>query len=203
MATVAPAAAGCRELAPELHRQPTAAEWERIESREVVHWMFEIEGSPIKEGVALGLVEAPPERVFAVVTDNGRFAEFMPYVEASTLETLPDGTLVNFQRLDLPWPVNDREYKVALVNTADAAGEPPLWESAWTRVEGFGNIAESRGSWRIWPCGEASLVEYQVVTDPGGSIPTFLKNSATRRSLGRLIEAVRERVDDPSYDAGG
>ena len=181
-------------------RQPTADEWRSIDDREVVSWMTEVEGSPIKEGVALGLVEAPPERVFAVVTDNARFAEFMPYVETSTVEETADGALINFQHLDLPWPISDREYEIALVNEAVADAEPPIWQSTWTHVKGFGNIEESRGAWRIFACGEAALVEYQVLTDPGGRIPNYFKNKATRKSLSRLIEAVRERVGHPSYD---
>ncbi len=195
--------ADCRQLGPQLRRQPTTEQWERIEGMAVVDWLTEIEGSPVKEGMAVGLVEAPPERVFRVVTDNARFAEFMPFVELSTVETLADGSLVNLQSLDLPWPVSNREYKIKLVNEADAGGEPPLWQSAWTHVKGFGNIEESRGAWRVFPCGERALVEYQVYTDPGGSIPTYFKNKATRRSLNQLIEAVRSRVGDPSYDAPG
>lgn len=197
------AAAECRELEPHLQRQPDAGEWRQVERGEVVSWMIEVEGSPVKEGIALGLVEATPERVFAVVTDNARFAEFMPYVEESTLEIRPDGALVNRQRLDLPWPVRDREYEVSLVNEVVADAEPPLWRSSWTHVEGFGNIEDSQGAWRVFACDGIALVEYRVLTDPGGGIPTFLKNSATRRSLGRPIEAVRERVTDPIYDAGG
>jgi len=199
-AAAAGAAVDCRHLAPHLERQPGDEEWRRVERREVIFWLDEIADSRVKEGIALGLVEAPPERVFRVVTDNARFAEFMPYVEVSTVETLPDGGLVNRQRLDLPWPVSDREYKILLLNEAAAAADPPRWQSSWTHVKGFGNIEESRGAWRVFACGDGALVEYQVYTDPGGRIPAYFKNVATRRSLERLIEAVRGRVRDPIYD---
>ncbi len=197
------AADGCRQLAPHLRHRPSEAQWRQVEGMEVVGWLTEVDGSPVKEGVALGMIQAAPARVFAVVTDNARFAEFMPYVEQSTVEQQPDGTLVNTQRLDLPWPISDRVYKIALVNTAAAAAEAPVWSSAWTHVKGFGNIEESRGAWRIFACGEAALVEYRVLTDPGGQIPTYFKNQATGRSLRRLIEAVRERVAGPSYGPQG
>ena len=196
----APALAECRQLAPLLQRQPTAEEWRQVESMGVVSWLTEVEGSPVKEGVAVGLVEAPPERVFEVVTDNARFADFMPYVKVSVVETLADGSLVNLQQLDLPWPIKDREYKITLFNKAGDTVAAPMWQSSWTHVKGFGNIEESRGAWRAFTCGDASLVEYQVYTDPGGSIPTYFKNTATRRSLRRLIEAVRDRARDPIYD---
>ena len=194
------AAADCREHGARLQRQLDAGQWLQVERLEVVDWLIEIEGSPVKEGIAVGLVEAPAERVYRVVTDNARFAEFMPYVEESTVETGEDGSTVNFQHLDLPWPISDREYKVRLVNL-EPGEESPAWQSTWTHVKGFGNIEESHGAWRVFPCGESALVEYQVLTDPGGRIPTYFKNKATRRSLERLIEAVRDRVDHPSYDA--
>ena len=126
---------------------------------------------------------------------------------------LPDGSLVNTQHLDLPWPISDRVYKIAVVNSADAAppvppgqdadAVPPVWSSSWTHVKGFGNIDESRGAWRVFPCGEAALVEYQVLTDPGGQIPTYFKNKATGRSLRRLDRGRPRAGRRPELRPGG
>ena len=196
----AAAAVDCGHLNPQLQRPLDEAEWRRVERQEVVGRLLETEGSPVKEGLAVGVVQAAPDRVFRVVTDNARFADFMPYVEISTVEEAPDGSVINLQRLDLPWPVSNREYKIQIVNTAEPDADPAVWQSAWTHVEGFGNIEESRGAWRVFACDDVALVEYQVLTDPGGRIPNYFKNKATRRSLPRLIEAVRERVGHPIYD---
>ncbi len=171
-----------------------AAGWERLARGEVVVELQGVAGSAVKRGVAVAVIDLPAERLFRVVTDNARFAEFMPHVAESTVETGPDGAIVNFQRLDLPF-VHDRHYRVRIVNTE---GEEDGWtvrRSAWTYVPGSGNIAESRGSWTLVELAtDRTLLVYEVFTDPGGWIPAWLYNRATRQAVPDLIASVRERA---------
>jgi len=177
------------------------ADWRDVMAGQVVRRLIEVEGSPVKQGVAIGIVDALPDRVYRVITDNARFAEFMPYVKESTVEPQPDGSIINYQYLKLPF-VADREYKIRIVNTTRETNGVVIRESAWTHVKGPGNIDENHGAWQLveFPPGK-TLVIYEVLTDPGGMIPTFLKNSATKKSLPALLKSVRERVADPRYDA--
>lgn len=176
-------------------------DWRDVMSGQVMRRLIEVDGSRVKQGVAIGIVDAPPDRVYRVITDNANFAEFMPYVKESTVEPQPDGSIINYQYLNLPF-VADREYRIRIVNTTRETGGAVIRESAWTYVKGSGNIDENHGAWRLieFPPGK-TLVIYEVLTDPGGMIPTFLKNSATQRSLSALLKSVRQRVVDPRYDA--
>lgn len=173
--------------------------WERVEAGEVVTLLREVEGSAIKEGVALALVDAPAARVFRVVTDNESFEEFMPHVRESEVERAADGAVINYQLLEVPF-AGDRHYRIRVDNGVERETGGPVYYSRWTYVPGSGNIIDTRGSWTLVPRGAGrTLAVYRVLTDPGGKIPSWIVNLASHRALDSLVEAVRRRVPDPRY----
>jgi carbon monoxide dehydrogenase subunit G len=175
------------------------SDWRDIEQGRTFIHLSEEPGSAVKKGVAIAVIDQDSERVFRVVTDNEHFAEFMPWVKISTVETGTDGSAINHQELDLPF-VKDREFKVRISNSVTERDGEQIWRSAWTHVKGFGNIEDTTGSWTLLEYGEnRTLVIYEVLTDPGGSIPRFLKNLATKRTLPDLLDSVRQRARDPRY----
>ena len=172
----------------------TAPDWEAVDDGGVWVELREEPGSDAKRGLAAVLVEAAPESVFAVVTDNATFAEFMPRVLESSVRTGADGSLLNRQVISVPL-IADRHYTIRVENRIDGDGALRTWTSAWSYVEGSGNIVDTRGSWTVVRWDDSrTLVVYDVLTDPGGSIPRFLKNLATKLTLPDLLESVRERV---------
>lgn len=132
------------ELAPYIPFDLSAQDWADVEAGEDVYVVRPLGG--LREGLAIAVVASAPERVYAVVTGNDDFAEFMPYVAVSFLEQDPAGSLVNYQCLDLPWPASNRYYRVRLSNTEPTEDEP-VWRSAWTFVSG--NVEDSAGSWTL------------------------------------------------------
>jgi uncharacterized protein YndB with AHSA1/START domain len=169
-------------------------EQESLAKGEVIVYLKTVRG-PLKEGTAIGLIDAPPEIVFGVVTDNEKFEEFMPYVTQSDMERWEDGEIINYQHLDFPFPVGDRFYKINITNTIEDTNKGKIFKSTWTYVKGSGNIEDTYGSWILEEYGQGrTLIAYIVCTDPGGWIPTWAKNTATEVSLPEVIERVRLRV---------
>jgi hypothetical protein len=200
LAVLLPAAAGRESVPPGVLPESLGeAAWAEIEAGEVHVELREVAGNPVKEGKAVGLVAAPAERVFRVVTDNARFAEFMPYVRESTVKPGPEGSILNSQSLSLPL-IDDRFYTIRVVNRQERADGVPVYRSTWTYVPGSGNVRENCGSWTVVPWGDGALVVYRVLSDPGGWVPRWAHHLASRRSLPALIEAVRARVADPRHD---
>lgn len=181
---------------PTLAVELTPDERAAFEERGEVFVLREAEDSKIKEGIAVAVVDLPPRRVYRVVTDNCHFADFMPYVQESCVDFDAGGAPINFQKLGFPAGLH---YRVRLENTWDE-GPPASGRSAWTYVEGSGNIEESRGSWTVRAHGEgATLLTYQVWTDPGGWLARMASNFATNRTLPKLISRVREQAAKPRY----
>lgn len=169
-------------------------EQQQLTKGEVVVFLHSVNG-PIKEGIAVGIVEAPVGEVFKVVTSNEKFSEFMPYVKESRIKMTPDGFRLNYQYLDLPFPVGDRHYTIKIHNSQEIKGSQRLLTSSWTYVKGSGNIKDTYGSWLLKPYGpNRTLAQYTVCTDPGGDIPTWAQNMATKISLPKVITCVRQRV---------
>lgn len=167
----------------------------------------EVEGSAAKEGCALGVIEAPAAQVFAVLSDAGRFPEFMPHVQVSEVETTADGEILNHQVLDLPFPISNRHYTIRLQRYPPPPQHPDRWEITWTYVPGSGNVNENRGGWSLLAlAADRTLAAYRVHTDPAGFIPKWALTRVTRKTLPNVIEAVRRRVGELYGDtaaAGG
>ena len=166
--------------------------WERLERGEVVVELQEVAGSAVKRGVAIALIDVPAERLYGVVTDNARFAEFMPHVDR--VDGRSSAGRLDRQRPTARPAPGDRP---PLPGAGDRtrSDEEDGWKvrrSAWSYVPGSGNIVESRGSWTLVELGERrTLLLYEVFTDPGGWIPAWLYNQATRKTLPDLIASVR------------
>ena len=161
--------------------------------------LHESSGSSIKEGIALALVACAPEALYAVVTDNAKFGEFMPHVKTSTIVRDADGTVANHQELSLPFPIADRHYTIRIVNTLPDEQGARIWQSAWTYVAASGNVKETRGAWMVTEAGTGkAILYYRVYTDPGGMVPAWASNMATRRALPDLLEAVVRRACAPA-----
>jgi hypothetical protein len=164
---------------------------EEIVEGEVLLKLTDFPGSAAKEGCVLGFIPAPPDAVIAVLRRAGEYAEYMPRVSRSETRPGADGSVLNAQELDLPWPIGNRHFTVRLVEEKSKDG------GYWFRfdyVEGSGNIEDTHGHWSIEPWNGGSRVAYVLWTDPGGAIPMWAVNRASRRTLPQVVVALRDRV---------
>jgi uncharacterized membrane protein len=157
----------------------------------------ELEQGPVAQVIAWGdnrtavqisrLSSLPADHLWRVVTDQGRFDQFMPYVRSTTVEPLPDGTLRERQILDLPHASYELQLLIRL-------SEKGLVRTAnWTQAQG--TLSYNQGAWIVERAGERAVLRYQVSAGLDW-VPQWLVNYAMRRRLGRLLEAVETRVRD-------
>lgn len=179
----------------------TAEETDRLGRLEILSALVD-NGSPIKDAVAVGVIEAPPEKVFATVCDYEHGPEFLPYVARSAV-LRTDGRLFLTQWLEFPLGIGNRHYTVEITESAPMRDGVPVLTQSWAYT-GTGNIKDTTGSWEVcaWGSGN-SLLRYTVHSDPGGSLPTWAKNSASRVALPKLIKAIRTRVASPQARVPG
>jgi len=108
---------------------------------------------------------------------------------------------MNYQYLDFPFPIGDRYYKLHILHTIENTDNGKVFKSTWTYVKGSGNIKDTYGSWILEEYGQGkTLAIYVVCTDPGGSLPKWALNMATKFSLPEIIDRVRQRVKNPKYE---
>jgi hypothetical protein len=169
---------------------PTGHE-DAIVGGEVLLKLTDFPGSAAKEGCVLGYIPAPPEAVMAVLRRAGEYDQYMPRVRKSQVEPGEGGAILNAQELDLPWPIGDRYFTVRLVEEKSKDGG---YSFKFDYVKGSGNVEDTRGHWSIEPWNGGSRVSYVLWTDPGGAIPMWAVNRASRRTLPQVVVALRDRV---------
>ena len=148
-------------------------------------------GSNAKEGCVVGWIPAPPEAVMAILRDAASYDEYMPRVERSDVTTGSGGEVLNQQMLDLPFPIGDRYFTIRLTEDRSDDG---TYRLDFSYVKDTGNIKDTHGHWLVEPWRGGSRATYVLWTDPGGALPKWAVNRASRRTLPDVVAALRDRV---------
>lgn len=183
--------------------------WEHVSNKEGIEVeRRSVEGSNLKEFLGRGVIDAPVQRVLAVIRDAGRRAEWMPNCGGSWLveENIAARTQVAYHRTKAPWPVSDRDS----VNRAEIYVEPAkhrvflpfeaVTSAKVPPVKGVVRMPFMRGHWILVPLdGGKTQVEYQVYANPGGALPDWLANLASKTLPRETIAGLRKQVTKASY----
>jgi uncharacterized protein YndB with AHSA1/START domain len=153
-----------------------------------------------QEGIGRGRIAAPPERVFRAVTDVEHWHEFMPFLAASDAQPQKDGSVLSAQRLDLPFPLGERRFRIRLRSRVERTAAGTVWRADWSYVPGSGNLADQRGSWTLTAAPGGTLATCRIWTDPG-SFSSRLMDRATEKSLPWIFDGLRQHVRRSRYDS--
>ncbi len=142
-------------------------------------------------GEAIGVVDAPPARVFTVIADVAHYKEFMTRVTESKVIKREGNTYDFAYTIDMPWPLADYHCVTHNVHKVDAKHQ--RYERRWKLVSGTFN--QNEGYWRLrpWPGGK-TLVTYSVVVQPKTAVPDFIVNFVAKKALPRAIKSIRKRL---------
>ena len=187
-----------------------AAEWTQESSAKGVTIYSRIRaGSPLREFKGVGVIEAAPSAVFAVLDDSEAYPSFMPYTSECRILKRDKDTVLAYQRLDLPL-VSDRDYTLKSQNAKWLGPDGTIYRIRWTPANDEGpaskqgvlrvNVCE--GGWLLEPEGTGSTrATYAIFTDNGGTLPPILANNGSRMAIRKVFEAIRKQVKDPKYAA--
>jgi len=151
---------------------------------------------------AVGDVNAPPDAVFAVVTDVEAHPRFMPFIkESRIIQRLGPNDVLVYQVISPPL-VSNRD---AVLHVVTTPGSSPtsIWRSSWTAVpdalperSGHVRLRIAEGTWLLEPLdgGTRTHVTYTALTNVGGSIPSWMSNSSSLSVLKTMYDAIRRRV---------
>jgi ribosome-associated toxin RatA of RatAB toxin-antitoxin module len=169
-------------------------------------------GSGIREVLAKATIDHPPERLFGVISDYDRYADFMPYVKRSESVRKEDGVRWVFQHLVFPFPISDRYYTIKL---SDLGSRPKdgFYCIEWTldkqetvkRAAPGITPAFNDGLWILRQLEESKKtdVSYFLHTDPSGWLPAWMINMANREALPAVLQAVQQRAGHRQTERSG
>lgn len=177
--------------------------WEKktVTDDGIVIYTREYPGTNVREIKAVCKIKASPQKVFNVVLDRDTFSDLNKYlVEYKRIKTGKENVWYVYQRVSIPL-VKDRDYTHRYEATRDTIKNK--YFLAWqidnrngpSPIEDVIRIELSRGSLTISPDknGNQSLFIYQMLFDPGGSIPKWIVNLANRYTLPKVLRTIREK----------
>jgi Polyketide cyclase / dehydrase and lipid transport len=177
-------------------------------SPEVVIYERTHKGSALQEFKAVGVFDAPPEAIKRVIDDVAEYPHFMPYVTEARVISRDAGNSVSYQRIDPP-VVSDLDYTVRVTCETRPTPGGTTFCNRWQAANELGppekpgvkRVKITEGSWLLEPeeGGRKTRATYFIFSDSGGSMPTFVKNTAGRTAIPKLFKAVQKQAQLPKY----
>lgn len=164
----------------------------RLAAGEIIVSSKPVPGSEQHRSTVLAVIDAPPERVWRIISKCADYKRTMVRVSKSA-ELWKKGNVHRCKvTIDLPFPLSDLTATTDAVHTVIPGKK---WERKWTLVEG--DYAKNNGSWTLAPfsdSGTRTLVIYKIHADPDVPIPDGIRRAAQRKTLPNLIKHLRKQV---------
>lgn len=170
------------------------AQVERLNRGEV---LVEVVEGAVPVGDAIGVIDAPPEAVFALVSDFSRHQEFFDDTALSEVVGQDGEYELHHGITDTPWPMDDREWTLRAWNGSTEVDGMQVFVSTWDYVPDSGNIVDTEGYYLMIPWGDdgsKTLLRYHISVDLGTWLPDFLLEWSTENMLPDQIEALRAQL---------
>ncbi|HRX49083.1 MAG TPA: START domain-containing protein [Spirochaetota bacterium] len=163
-----------------------AFSWERVKnSGGITISVQKVEGSEIKEFMAVTVVESSLSSIIALLDDTKNYTSWnYRCSEAKLLYKKNDYERITYMVTGSPWPVAERDIAVRSVISQDKSsgvvtvslkGLPGYTSEMNGRVR----MTSLRGYWRLEPLGGGNIrVIYRLHSEPGGSVPDSIVNSS-------------------------
>lgn len=155
---------------------------------DVVLQFAEAPGSAFPVATAHVIVDAPPARVWSIVSDCERTGEFMPDVHSTGVVPEGTGTSRCAVVVDMPFPLRD----LASVTRAVLEVTPGVrWQRSWRLIEGDFTVNE--GFWRVEPTADGrTLATYHIDVRPKVPLPAWLVGLIQRAKLPEMMHRLRQ-----------
>lgn len=162
-------------------------------------------GSAIREVKAQAVFDAPPEQAWKIIRDYERYPQTMPYIQTSKVTATEGEGKVTYVYTVIAAPlVARRDYTVKIVDESEWKDGKGFYKSTWTLADDQGpspqkdivRLKVNDGYWKLDPVldGKKTFATYYIYTDPGGSVPNWVANTANGQAVPDVIRAVRKEL---------
>lgn len=163
-----------------------------------------VEGSALKEFRGKTKLQSDLKTVISLMEDNPNYVNwFKNCKHAEAVKVLNTREKYIYIRNGAPWPVNDRDFVIHTVFSQDkntGAVTYTIRPVANIVAEKDGLVRGTlNGFWKFVPVGNEIEVTYQILSDPGGGIPTSIANLAVVNIPYETLKAMKEKVTESKY----
>ena len=152
---------------------------------------YGVKGSEAPKIVVKAIIDAPIEKVWAVVSDCNTYKDHFDRIERSK-ELKRQGKVVFCEtEVDLPFPMSNLTAQTRAVHVETG----PVWSRKWTLVKG--DYLVNDGSWvvhRHKGSPTRTFAIYTIHAEPTTSVPDWVRNKAQKSALPDMIKRLRKEV---------
>ena len=162
--------------------------------------LSEVPGSQYKAYQGVTTIKAPMAKVLGLQEDAAGACAWIHECKSQKLLKHEGDQSWTYTQFNTPWPVTPRDsvLQVTSVKGSDGSLTRNL-KGVPTYIpeeKGFVRVAQVEGFWKMVPKGDNSTeVTYQVHTEPGGSVPSWLANKFVVDAPFNTLKALKERAE--------
>ena len=162
--------------------------------------LSEIAGSKYKAYRGVTVIKAPIAKIQALQEDAVGACSWIHECKSQKLLKAQGDKSWTYTQFKAPFPVTDRDSILEITTTKAPDGtvtrtllEVPTYQP---EVKGYVRVAQVNGFWKLVPKGDNQTeVTYQVHTEPGGSVPSWLANKFVVDAPFNTLKALKERAE--------
>ena len=163
--------------------------------------LSQVPGSDYKAYRGQALIQASVAKLTAMQEDVATACSWIHECKSQKVLKVEGDQAWTYTQFNTPWPVTPRDSVLHVTTTRGADGSVTrnLEEVPKYRPEekGFIRVAKVEGFWKFEPKGDKTLVTYQVHTEPGGSVPSFVANKFVVDAPFNTLKGLKERAEKP------
>ncbi len=149
---------------------------------------YAVTGSSTPKIVARAVMDLPPKKIWAIVSDCAHYKDHLPRVVSSELVKKEGNVHTCKVTISMPFPFSNLTGTTAAVHEESEAGMSRKWKLV------SGDYKVNEGSWEVTPVdktGAQSLVVYTIHAEPNTSVPEWIREAAQKKTLPELFERVK------------
>ena len=145
-------------------------------------------------------IKAPIAKVRGLQEDVAGACKWIHECKSQKLLKTEGDKSWTYTQFSTPWPVTPRDSILEVTTTVGADGTVtrnlkgvPTYQP---EEKGFVRVSQVDGFWKMVPKGaDQTEVTYQVHTEPGGSVPSWLANKFVVDAPFNTLKALKERAE--------
>ena len=178
-----------------------AEEWQVAKDEDGIKVsLSEVAGSKYKAYRGVTVIKAPVAKIVALQEDVAGACAWIHECKSQKLVDKKGDEAWTYTQFKAPFPVSDRDSYIHVTTAKNADGSVtrtlqgvPTYKP---EEKGYVRVAQVEGSWKLVPKGaNETEVTYQVHTEPGGSVPSWLANKFVVEAPFNTLKALKGRAE--------
>ena len=178
-----------------------ADDWQQVKNEDgIAVSLSDVAGSRYKAYRGVTVIKSSIDKIRALQEDLAGACTWIHECKSQKLLKLEGNQAWTYTQFDTPWPVTPRDSVLHVTSSVGTDGTITRTLEGVPKYipeeRGFVRVTQVEGFWKLVPKGpESTEVTYQVHTEPGGSVPSWVANKFVVDAPYNTLKALRQRAE--------